>query len=48
MGKEGKREIWTCLGKFGQFRASLGKLGQGNKLEKWGKRQKVLEKGTKI
>ena len=40
MEKEGKREIWTILDKFGQFWASLGKLGQGNKLEKWGERQK--------
>ena len=40
MEKERKREIWTILGKFGQVRASLGKLGQGNKLEKWKKENK--------
>ena len=40
MEKDGKREILTILGKFGQFWASLGKLGQGNKLEKWKKGNK--------
>ena len=47
MGKEGKMEIRTCLGKFGQFRASLGKLGQGNKLEKWGGKARRIRKGNK-
>ena len=37
MEKEGKREIW----------ASLGKLGQGNKLEKWGKKAERIRKGNK-
>ena len=37
MGKEGKREIRTCLGKFGQFRASLGKLGQVRTRQQIGK-----------
>ena len=52
MGKEGKREIWTILGKFGQVRTQ----GQGNKLEKWGEKAERIrfrgctngEKGTKI
>ena len=51
MEKVGKRIIWTILGKFGQFWAcleSLGKLGQGNKLEKWGEKAERLRKGKKI
>ena len=57
MGKEGKREIWTILGKFGQVWASLGKfgqvwaslgkLGQGNKLEKLGEKVERIRKGNK-
>ena len=43
-----KKEEKVILGKFGKVWASLGKLGQGNKLEKWGKRQKELEKGKKF
>ena len=48
-------EIWTILGKFGQVWASQDKLGQGNKLEKWGggkgrknkKRKQQMGKGNK-
>ena len=45
---EGKSEIWTKLGKFGQFRASLDKFGQDIKLEKWEKEAKRIRKGKKI
>ena len=41
MKKEEKREIWVGLGKFGQVGTSLGKFGQGNKLNNGEKRQKV-------
>ena len=34
-------------GKFGQFWASLGKLGQGNKLEKWGEKAERIRRGNK-
>ena len=37
--KIGKKAI---LGKFGGVWASLGKFGQGNKLEKWKKETKIL------
>ena len=37
MKKEGKREIWTIL----------GKLGQGNKLEKWEEKAERIRKGNK-
>ena len=37
--KIGKKAI---LGKFGQFWGSLGKFGQGSKLEKWKKGTKIL------
>ena len=40
MEKERKREIWTILGNF-------GKLGQGNKLEKWGKMAERKRKRNK-
>ena len=32
---------------FGQFWASLGKLGQGNKLEKWGEKAERIRKWKK-
>ena len=47
MEKEGKGN-WTILGKFRQVWATLGKLGQGNKLEKWGKKAERIRKGKKI
>ena len=47
MGKEGKREIWTSLGNFMQVWASSDKLGQGNKLEKWGEKAERIRKGNK-
>ena len=50
MGKEGKREIRTCLGKFGQFRASLGKLGQvrtRQQIGKMGEKAWRIRKGNK-
>ena len=39
-GKREKREIWAGLCNFGQVWASWDKFGKGNKLKKWGKRQK--------
>ena len=42
--KMGKKEIRTYLGKFGQFRASLGKLGQVRTRQQIGK---MGGKGTK-
>ena len=45
MGKEGKREIWTILGKFGQVWASLGKFGQVRTRQQI---RKMEKKGTKI
>ena len=42
---EGEREIWAILDKLGQFWASLGTLGQGNKLEKCEKRSREIKKG---
>ena len=38
MEKEEKREIWT----------SSGKLGQGNKLEKWGEKAERVRKVKKL
>ena len=44
-----KREILASLGKFRQVWASLGKLGQGNKLEKWERRgRKNKKRGKKF
>ena len=35
------------MGNFGQFWASSGKLGQGNKLEKWEEKAERIRKGKK-
>ena len=35
------------LGNFGQVWASLDKLGQGNKLVKWGKKAEKIKKENK-
>ena len=51
MGKEGKREIWTILGKFGQFLAILCKFGQVwaslGKLGQVRTRQQIRKMGEK-
>ena len=50
MGKEGKREIWTSLGKFGQVCASLGKLRQvrtRQQIRKMGEKAERIRKENK-